>query len=606
MNIPLEIVEAIVEQLEDSSLNSFCLATIHFVHASQARIFRSLQIRVNDSEPSSARRTKDYRPMSPWQAERLFSASPHLAPHVQRLWVDIPAPRRRFDPRVLYIPARPTDCYPPLQAVLPSFTGVRQLLIGASSGIQWAALPQALKDAIQSIMLLPSINELQFSGLSIPAALIGFAAASVPALALAAVVVEDVERPSSPRNQALGKLTLRNISKSMIIFLKTPGVLSVKHLSIMSPVNWDDLHEILQAFAPALTCLSIRINRRFQAGQVPTLPALRVLELESSAEPGPYRLPDMFVSLLIQISSAMPLLEQAVLHLNVSTLPSQGSLLWPNTQAVTDAAWAHRGPLDLGPLRAVSCRLCFVGCAPFDLSEERRELRDQHEAFVQYFDGKLGLAPLDDLRPSKIIELGSGSGAWAIQAATQFPDAQIVAVDRAPMPERVFPANVHFQMADLTKELEFEAESFDIVHARSVMIHVQNPEDVLRRASRLVKPGGLLLMEETDLAFQDSQGADVEFGRKAEGLVKSLNDFSDVQVKKISIPFGGNGPDDALNKLGLGMKQSLMTASGPLSQRYADRGLTPEVAREFNEEQERSDNQSAMDLYVCWARRDMK
>ncbi|KAJ6480880.1 S-adenosyl-L-methionine-dependent methyltransferase [Mycena sanguinolenta] len=248
-----------------------------------------------------------------------------------------------------------------------------------------------------------------------------------------------------------------------------------------------------------------------------------------------------------------------------------------------------------------------------------------HEAFVQYFDGKLGLAPLDDFRPDKIMDLGCGSGAWAIQAATQFPDAQIVAVDRASAPDRVFPANVHFQTADLTEELEFEAESFDIVHARSVMIHVKNSEDVLRRASRLVKPGGLLLMEETDLvsfaesggpatrrfmyaikAFQESQGADVEFGRKAEGLVKSLGDFSDVQVKKISMPFGGNGPDAALNNLGLGMKKSLTTASGPLSQRYADRGLTPEVAREFNEEQERSDNQSAMDLYICWARRDMK
>ncbi|KAF7374725.1 Methyltransferase str3 [Mycena sanguinolenta] len=36
----------------------------------------------------------------------------------------------------------------------------------------------------------------------------------------------------------------------------------------------------------------------------------------------------------------------------------------------------------------------------------------------------------------KIIELGCGSGAWAIQAAKQFPDAQVVAVDQSPLPDR--------------------------------------------------------------------------------------------------------------------------------------------------------------------------
>ncbi|KAJ7314407.1 S-adenosyl-L-methionine-dependent methyltransferase [Mycena albidolilacea] len=258
-------------------------------------------------------------------------------------------------------------------------------------------------------------------------------------------------------------------------------------------------------------------------------------------------------------------------------------------------------------------------------AHDAARLDAQHEAFTQYFDGKLGIAPLDGLRPSKIIELGCGSGAWAIQAAVQFPDAQIVAVDRAPPPEGILPPTVTFQLADLTKDLKFDAETFDIVHARSVLIHVANAESVLRRASRLVKPGGLLLIEEADvLSFgnsggsatrrfigkvkeiQDSLGADVEFGRKVEGIVGALGTFEEVHVEKISLPFGGNGPDKALNQLGLGMKQSLATASGPLAKRFSDRGLTEEVAREYNEEQERSDNESAMDFYLCWARRSLE
>lgn len=95
------------------------------------------------------------------------------------------------------------------------------------------------------------------------------------------------------------------------------------------------------------------------------------------------------------------------------------------------------------------------------------------------------------------------------------------------------------------------------------MTKVANAESVLRRASRLVKPGGLLLVEEADvLSFgnsggpatrrfigkvkeiQDSLGADVEFGRKVEGIVGALGTFEEVHVEKISLPFGGNGPGE--------------------------------------------------------------
>jgi len=200
-----------------------------------------------------------------------------------------------------------------------------------------------------------------------------------------------------------------------------------------------------------------------------------------------------------------------------------------------------------------------------------------------------------------------------------------VAVDRDPVPDRIFPANVHFQFADLTKELGFETGTFDIVHVRFVLVHIANAKEVLERASRLVKPGGLLLIEEVDITslaeaggpatrrfidkhkeIWESNEADVDFGNKVEGLVKSFGDFPEVQVEKISVPFGGNGPDVQLNKLGLAFRKAITIASGPLAQRYADRGLTPEVARELNEEQERSDNQSAMDLFIYWARRDFK
>ncbi|KAK7007773.1 S-adenosyl-L-methionine-dependent methyltransferase [Favolaschia claudopus] len=255
---------------------------------------------------------------------------------------------------------------------------------------------------------------------------------------------------------------------------------------------------------------------------------------------------------------------------------------------------------------------------------DEARLDAMHLAYTEYFEGKLGPAPLEEMRPNltKILDLGCGSGAWAVQAAAQFPDAEILAVDRAKLPDRTFPSNMKFQIADLTKELEFDVGSFDVVHTRNVLLHVLNAPDILLRASRLVKPGGFLIIEEPDLvsfaetggpatrAFMNKIkellagiGADVQIGSKVEGLIQALGEFEDVNVKMAALPLGGNGPDEALNNLGLGMKQSIKTASENLAKVYSDKGLTVEMTRAYNEEQERPDNKAAMDYYFVWARR---
>ncbi|KAF7374734.1 S-adenosyl-L-methionine-dependent methyltransferase [Mycena sanguinolenta] len=246
---------------------------------------------------------------------------------------------------------------------------------------------------------------------------------------------------------------------------------------------------------------------------------------------------------------------------------------------------------------------------------DSERLDEMHNAVTRYFGNKLGPAPLDGLHPSKTMELGCGSGAWAIQAAKQFPDAEVVAIDRHPLPDRSLPPNITFQLADLAQKLDFEDQMFDIVHARWVMVHVTRGRG---------KPGGLLLIEDGDFVsiaesggpatrgilhkfneIQKGLGVDVELGRKIESILMSLGDFSDIHMRKVSAPFGANGPDEALNQLGLGIKKSIREFYKTLSQRMHDQGLTPELLRGFEEELELDDNPCVVDLYFCWARRSM-
>ncbi|KAF7370207.1 hypothetical protein MSAN_00651500 [Mycena sanguinolenta] len=344
--------------------------------------------------------------MSPWQAERLFMSSPHLAQYVKRLWIDIP-PLQREAPSFCFMLRRqtlpepkPTDCYPPLQSVLPVFTAVRHLEISGPARTRWIELPQTLKDAIQPIMSLPSIEEIQLSGLRIPAALIRLAVQSAPVLTLSGMVVEDAGElvPSPAGNLTLRKLTIVNTTKTMVDFLTSPGAPSVHQLSNMFAGELDRVPRILQASAITLTSLRLCMLGMCFAVQSPCLPALRVLELEIEDNIAPFRLPDLFVSLLKQIPNAMPRLEQVALRVTVASVPLymrteyglqqlEGYHVW---------TWAHNGPLDAGSLPAVHCLLRFhdhshPGLVISDSQARERELlrKEGYADFVRCMEEQL-------------------------------------------------------------------------------------------------------------------------------------------------------------------------------------------------------------------------
>jgi SAM-dependent methyltransferase len=144
---------------------------------------------------------------------------------------------------------------------------------------------------------------------------------------------------------------------------------------------------------------------------------------------------------------------------------------------------------------------------------------------------------------------------------------------------RPLPPNLRFQILDLTEPFPFESQSFDIVHARFVFLHVSlcgyssydtNPsqlprfEEVLKRTMQLVKPGGWLLLDDNESRFRDGPGQDVarkiiqEFQERRninprvasafQGIIESSGLFSEVNVRKVVIPFSRD-EDQHLGKL---------------------------------------------------------
>ncbi|KAF8515542.1 S-adenosyl-L-methionine-dependent methyltransferase [Gautieria morchelliformis] len=183
-----------------------------------------------------------------------------------------------------------------------------------------------------------------------------------------------------------------------------------------------------------------------------------------------------------------------------------------------------------------------------------RVLDATHEAIKFYLGGRLSLAPLEkSTSPMSILDMGCGSGAWAIQAAEQFPDADVLAVDLCMLPSRPLPPNLRFQILDLTKPFPFESQSFDIVHASFVFHHLPTYEEVLNRAMQLLKPGGWLLLDDGETGCRDEPGHEVarkiiqEFMERkkinprvtasaVQGIIESSGLFSEVNVRNVIFP----------------------------------------------------------------------
>ncbi|KAJ4081687.1 hypothetical protein NW760_005503 [Fusarium oxysporum] len=74
----------------------------------------------------------------------------------------------------------------------------------------------------------------------------------------------------------------------------------------------------------------------------------------------------------------------------------------------------------------------------YHLPNDEREndrLDLQHNLFLLTFDNKLGLSPpnLPDSKVKRVLDLGTGTGIWAIDFGDDHPEAEVTGVDLSPI-----------------------------------------------------------------------------------------------------------------------------------------------------------------------------
>lgn len=170
----------------------------------------------------------------------------------------------------------------------------------------------------------------------------------------------------------------------------------------------------------------------------------------------------------------------------------------------------------------------------------------------------------------RCLEIGAGAGTIARWLARRVGDAgRVVATDIDTMLlEPLAEPQLEVLRHDVVRD-PLEPESFDLVHARQVLMHLPERETVLARLAATVKPGGWLLIEDTDAstdgpeatvpaamqavyrkvvgeiyAFVVSRGIDPEFGARLFGLLDRLG-LEEVRAEGRLRVYRGDPDEDA-------------------------------------------------------------
>ncbi|CCE28851.1 uncharacterized protein CPUR_02540 [Claviceps purpurea 20.1] len=130
-----------------------------------------------------------------------------------------------------------------------------------------------------------------------------------------------------------------------------------------------------------------------------------------------------------------------------------------------------------------------------------------HHVLTILLDDQLFLAPLEKDKIHRVLDVGTGSGIWAIEFADQFPNASVVGTDLSPCQPQWVPPNICFEIDDATLDWTWNANHFDFIHMRYIVGGIQDWTALFKEAYRCCAPGGWVESLEYEPEFFSDDGS---------------------------------------------------------------------------------------------------
>jgi SAM-dependent methyltransferase len=194
-----------------------------------------------------------------------------------------------------------------------------------------------------------------------------------------------------------------------------------------------------------------------------------------------------------------------------------------------------------------------------DDAPERRRLQMLEQVHDPRTIDLLGRAGLRS--GQNCAEIGAGAGSIAQHMTGVVGRAgSVVAVDIDPRFLAPGAAGrVEVRQADITKPGSLERQTYDIIHARFLLVHLQDPVSAVLNMVAALKPGGALVLEEPDFRTAFSASADLPEKTSVDAVNRAICSL-----------YAGMGKDPGFGLrlpgivLGAGLRETLVEVVAPL------------------------------------------
>ncbi|KAA8643635.1 class I SAM-dependent methyltransferase [Aspergillus tanneri] len=203
--------------------------------------------------------------------------------------------------------------------------------------------------------------------------------------------------------------------------------------------------------------------------------------------------------------------------------------------------------------------------------KQNEQLDIAHHMFTMLLDNKLLLAPIDK-NIQRALDVGTGTGIWAIDFADEYPSAQVIGTDLSPIQPSFVPPNLRFEIDDASEPWVYPENHFDLIHVRSLYGAISDWPEFYRSALKHLRPGGWFDQLEMSIQFTSDDGtvtddhvlavwsktfidAGEKFGKTfriadlAKGYMQDVG-FQNVTERRFKLPIGAWGKDKKLKTLG--------------------------------------------------------